>query len=46
MYNRNPSDSRYEIKNSKEFYCTGNTVYIIYAYGNNDHTSEMDVVVL
>ena len=46
VYNRNLGDSRYEIKNSKEFYCTSNTVYIIYAYGNNDPTSEMDVVVL
>ena len=46
VYNRNPADSRYDIKNSKEFYCTSNTVYIVYAYGNKDATSEMDVVVL
>ena len=46
IYSRNPNSSIYEIKNSKEFYCTSNTLYIIYAYGNEDFTSEMDVVVI
>ena len=46
IYSRNPNSSIYEIKNSKEVYCTSNTLYIIYAYGNEDFTSEMDVVVI
>ena len=46
IYNRNPSDKRYDIKNSKQFYCTNNTIYILYAYGNEDYTSEVDIVVI
>ena len=46
IYNRNPSDKRYDIKNSKQFYCTSNTIYILYAYGNEDYTSEVDIVVI
>ena len=46
IYNRNLSDKRYDIKNSKQFYCTNNTIYILYAYGNEDYTSEVDIVVI
>lgn len=46
IYNRNPKDTKYSINNSNQFYCTGNTIYIIYAYGNEEYTSEVDVVVI
>lgn len=46
IYNRNPKDTKYSISNSNQFYCTGNTIYIIYAYGNEEYTSEVDVVVI
>lgn len=46
IYSRNTSSDIYEIKNSTEFYLTNNTLYIIYAYGNETSTSEMDLVVL
>ena len=46
IYSRNPEDKKYEIKNSKQFYCTSNTIYILYAYGNEDYTSEVDIVVI
>ena len=46
VFHRNPSDTKYQIKNSTEFYCTSNTIYILYAYGNDNYTSEIDVVVI
>ena len=46
IYSRNPSDSKYNIDNAKQFYCTSNTIYIVYAYGNDESTSEVDVVVI
>ena len=46
IYSRDVTSSQYQIQNSKEFYVTGNTLYIIYAYGNETFTSEMDLVVV
>lgn len=46
IYSRNSEDERYLIENSKQFYCTSNTIYIVYAYGNDDFTSETDVVII
>lgn len=46
IYNRDTASNIYEIKNSTEFYLTQDTLYIIYAYGNQTSTSEMDVIVL
>lgn len=46
IYNRDVSSNIYAIENSKEFYLTNNTLYIIYAYGNETFTSEMDLIVI
>ena len=46
IYSRNPKDEKYNLNNIKQFYCTGNTIYIIFAYGNDETTSEMDVVII
>ena len=46
IYNRDINDERYQIKNSKEFYFLNDTLYIIYAYGNETFTSEMDLIVI
>lgn len=46
IYNRDTSSDIYTIENSTEFYLTNNVLYIIYAYGNETSTSEMDLVVL
>lgn len=46
IYSRDVSSNIYKIENSKEFYVTNNTLYIIYAYGNDTFTSEMDVIVI
>ncbi len=46
MYERDLSDDMYKVQNTANFFLTdeGN-VYIVYAYGNNTYTNEMDVIV-
>lgn len=45
VYERNLSDSMYKIENVDNFfYGPDGVLYIIYAYGNNSYTSEMDVI--
>lgn len=46
IYSRDTSSDIYDIKNSKEFYLTNDALYIIYAYGNEKITSEMDMVII
>lgn len=46
IYSRDINSDIYNIEKSTEFYFTGNTLYIIYAYGNQMATSEMDIVIL
>lgn len=45
VYERNLSDEMYKIENvSNFFYGPNGVLYIIYAYGNNSYTSELDIV--
>lgn len=46
IYNRDSANDMYKIENTTEFYLTGHTLYIIYAYGNETFTSEMDLVII
>lgn len=46
IYTRDTSSDMYDLENASEFYVTENTLYIIYAYGNQTSTSEMDLVIL
>ncbi len=46
IYSRDVTSSSYKIENSKEFYLTNDTLYIIYAYGNDTFTSEMDLIII
>lgn len=46
IYSRDVNSDRYNIENSTEFYLTSDTLYIIYAYGNETFTSEMDLIIL
>ena len=46
IYNRDVKSDIYKIRNSKEFYLTDNTLYIIYPYGNETFTSEMDLIII
>lgn len=45
VYERNLSDEMYKIDNvSNFFYGPDGALYIIYAYGNNSYTSELDII--
>ena len=46
IYSRNVDSDIYSLENSTEFYLTPEALYIIYAYGNETNTSEMDLVIL
>ncbi len=46
IYSRDVASSRYNIENSNVFYLTSNALYIVYAYGNETFTNEMDLVVI
>lgn len=45
IYSRDLNSEMYNIENIKQFYVTNNTLYIIFAYGNDANTSEMDLIV-
>ena len=46
IYNRDSTSDIYSIENSKQFYVTNDTLYIIYPYGNESFTSEMDLIII
>ena len=46
IYSRDIGSDIYKLENSTEFYLTPDALYIIYAYGNETNTSEMDLVIL
>lgn len=46
VYNRETSAEKYQVENAKEIYVTENTLYIIYPYGNETFTSEMDLIII
>ena len=46
IYSRDLKSNMYKIENTEEFYLTNNSIYIMYAYGNEAITSEMDMIIL
>ncbi len=46
IFNRDIESDIYKIENVKEFYYVGDTIYIIYAYGNDSYTTEMDLIII
>ena len=47
VYQRNYDSDLYNINNVTEFFLgENNALYIIFAYGNENHTSEMDLIVM
>ena len=46
VFERNSEDEMYKVENSKEFFIKDGDIYIIYAYGNENLTSEMDLVIV
>lgn len=47
IYQRDYTSDIYNINNVTEYFMgNDNTIYIIYAYGNQNHTSEMDIIIM
>lgn len=47
VYTRNPDDDIYSINNVTEYFIgKDNALYIIFAYGNENNTNEMDIVLI
>ena len=46
IYKRDLTNTIYKVENTNEFYYLGDTIYIIYPYGNDSNTSEMDLVII
>ena len=43
---RNINSGMYYIENTTDFFIYNKNLYIIYAYGNNNTTTEMDIVII
>ena len=46
IYKRNVSDKMYKVENIEEFYYHDGTIYVIFAYGNDEFTNEVDIAVI
>lgn len=46
IFERDIESDKYKVENSELYYYTGNELYIIYAYGNDEITSELDLVII
>lgn len=46
IFTRDSKSDDYKIESAKEFFIYQNNIYILYAYGNDSVTSEMDLVIL
>lgn len=46
IYVRNSKDDMYKIENTKQFFMKDGKIYVVYPYGNNSATSEMDIVII
>lgn len=46
IFSRDVDSDIYKVENIKEYFIYDNNIYIIFAYGNDKMTSEMDVVII
>lgn len=47
IFNRDPANEIYNVDNTTEFFIGNNKyIYLLYAYGNYNNTSEMDLVII
>ncbi len=46
IFERNPDDSMYKVENTKNFFVKDGNIYIIYPYGNDELTSEFDLIIV
>lgn len=45
VYKRDVKNEMYKIENTKEYYLTNETLYLIYPYGNISETTETDLII-
>lgn len=46
IFSRDKNDDMYKIENVEDFYFQDGAIYIIFAYGNDKYTSEVDVAII
>lgn len=46
LFSRDLNNTIYKVENISEYFVYNNNIYIIFAYGNNQITSEMDLVII
>ena len=46
VFTRDIEDTKYKIENTTEFFIKNKNLYIIYPYGNEQSTSEYDIIVI
>ena len=46
IFDRNADDEMYKIENTQEFFIKDGNIYIIYAYGNENLTDAMDLIIV
>ena len=46
IFERNVKDEMYLVKNTEQFFIKDGNIYLIYAYGNEALTSELDLIIV
>ncbi len=46
IYSRDVESDIYKVENIEQYYITSDTLYVIFAYGNNANTSEKDIIII
>lgn len=46
IFERNAEDEMYQVKNTEQFFIKDGNIYLIYAYGNEALTSELDLIIV
>lgn len=46
IFSRDKNDDMYKIENVEDFYFQDGAIYVIFAYGNDKYTSEVDVAII
>lgn len=46
IFSRNITDDMYKVENTENYFLYDDHLYLIYAYGNSNNTSEMDIVII
>ena len=46
IFERNAEDEMYQVKNTDQFFIKDGNIYLIYAYGNEALTSELDLIIV